>query len=222
MPYIGAPLKSTSFVLDQFTATAGQTAFTLTQSPATAQSIMVGIDGVFQEPGTAYTISGTTLTMTSGVPLNARVYVIHLGVRSTISVPAAGSVVGASLSLSQITASLGADVLLNNTANYFDGPSIAQGTTGTWWVSGQVVIVDSTAAASMQIKLWDGTTVIDSANVLCPAANFQVVVSLSGFKASPAGNLRISVKDGSTTAGTILFNASGNSKDSTISAFRIG
>lgn len=98
MPYIGAPLISTNFVLDQFTATAGQTAFTLTQSPASVQSVLVIIDGIVQEPGVAYTLSGTALTMSSGVPLNAKVYAIHLGVRGTTTAPADGSVVTASLS----------------------------------------------------------------------------------------------------------------------------
>jgi hypothetical protein len=97
MAYIGAPLVSTNFVLDQFTATAGQTAFTLTQAPASAQSVLVGIDGVVQEPGVAYTVSGTALTMTSGVPLDSKVWVVHLGVRGTTTSPADGSVTEDSL-----------------------------------------------------------------------------------------------------------------------------
>lgn len=97
MSYIGAPLVSTNFVLDQFTATAGQTAFTLTRAPASAQSVLVGIDGVVQEPGVAYTVSGTTLTMTSGVPLSSKVWVVHLGVRGTLTAPVDGSVEFASL-----------------------------------------------------------------------------------------------------------------------------
>jgi len=46
-------------------------------------------------------------------------------------------------------------------------------------------------------------------------------MALSGFIASPAGNIRISCKDVTATTGKILFNASGNSKDATISAMRI-
>jgi hypothetical protein len=98
MAYIGAPLVSTNFVLDQYTATAGQTAFTMTRTPASAQAVLVAIDGVIQEPGIAYTISGTTLTMTSGVPLDSKVWIVHLGVRGTTTSPADGSVEEASLS----------------------------------------------------------------------------------------------------------------------------
>jgi hypothetical protein len=45
---------------------------------------------------------------------------------------------------------------------------------------------------------------------------------MSGFIAAPAGNIRISVADAAVAAdGVMLFNASGDSKDSTITAFRI-
>jgi len=120
-----------------------------------------------------------------------------------------------------ITSSLGADVALNNTANYFDGPSIAQGSTGTWFASGSVVIKSGAAANAFQVKLWDGTTVIDSGAFDYLLGNQSAVISLSGYLAAPAGNLRISVRDNTATDGKIIFNGSGNSKDSTISAVRI-
>lgn len=122
---------------------------------------------------------------------------------------------------SQITNALGSDVLLNNTGTFFDGPSIAQGTTGVWWVTGQVTCIDTAGAAVFNAKLWDGTTVIASGVQEQDAANSGGQIALSGFISSPAGNIRISVKDSSTTSGKILFNLSGASKDSAISAFRI-
>lgn len=121
-----------------------------------------------------------------------------------------------------ITASLGADVALNNTANYFDGPSVAQGTVGTWLATGQVTVRDTAGAAGIRVKLWDGTTVIDSAYVTVGAANFAVVVHLSAVITSPAGNLRISVRDESSTSGSMQYNSSANGKDCTLTAIRIG
>ena len=133
------------------------------------------------------------------------------------------AVTGNTFNFTPITASLSGDVALNNTANYFDGPSVAQGTAGTWFVSGTVVVMDTTAGSnSIVAKLWDGTTVIASSAVVASnigASNFSI--SLSGYLVSPAGNLRISVRDVTTTAGKIIFNGSGNSKDSTITAIRI-
>lgn len=119
------------------------------------------------------------------------------------------------------TASLGADVNLTNTSNYFDGPSVAQGSVGTWFVSASVTVVDTGGAAGFLAKLWDGSTVIASGVVTTAAANFAGILSLSGIITSPAGNLKISVRDSSATTGKIGFNQSGNGKDSTISAFRL-
>ena len=129
------------------------------------------------------------------------------------------AVTGNTFNFTPITASLSADVALNNTANYFDGPSVAQGTSGTWFVSGQVTILDL-SIANFQFKLWDGTTVISSGFVTYGASYFGLV-SFSGYIVSPAGNLRISVRDSSTAAGKIIFNQTGSSKDSTITAIRI-
>ena len=66
------------------------------------------------------------------------------------------------------------------------------------------------------------TTVISSAGAVNNGGtNFINSISLSGFLATPAGNLRIDCKDITATTGVIIFNGSGNSKDSTISAYRI-
>ncbi len=123
------------------------------------------------------------------------------------------------VSLTTATNVLGADVLLNNTANYFDGPSMAQGTSGTWWVSGAVTVTDPTSA-QIHCKLWDGTTVISSSSVTV-GAGFEGSISLSGFLVSPAANIKISCKDITTTGGKIQFNLTGSSKDSTIFGQRI-
>lgn len=119
-----------------------------------------------------------------------------------------------------LTNSLSGDVALNNVSNYFNGPSVAQGTIGTWFVSGQVTLTD-TAGANFFAKLWDGTTVIDSAGAGISTTGILACISLSGFINSPAGNLRIDARDASNTTGTMKFNITGNSKDSTITAFRI-
>lgn len=132
-----------------------------------------------------------------------------------------GTLPPARLGLSQITASLGANVSMNNTANYFDGPSVAQGSTGTWWASGAVTATDTAGAANIDCKLWDGTTIIDSRRASAGAVNINVAISLSGFIASPAGNIRISCRNIASTSGVMFFNATGNSKDSAVSAFRI-
>lgn len=117
--------------------------------------------------------------------------------------------------------SLGADVLLNNTGNYFDGPSINVGTVGTFLLVGTVTVIDTSGTAAIDAKLWDGTTVVASARGVVPAANQATSISLSAIITNPAANVRISVKDPASVNGKILFNATGNSKDSTLTAIRL-
>lgn len=123
-------------------------------------------------------------------------------------------------SLSNANNILSGDVVLNNTANYFDGPSMAQGTAGTWFASGTVTLVDTGAAAQIFCKLWDATTVIASGDTTVQATA-PATLSLSGTLATPAANIRISCRDSTNTTGKILFNQTGNSKDSSIFGFRI-
>lgn len=150
------------------------------------------------------------------------------GAVEEISVGASLTLSGGSLSVTTpvaapgpVTNSLSGNVSLNNTSNFFDGPSVAQGTTGTWFVSGTVTLNDSGGAATFYCKLWDGTTVIASCVARSIAANNRTNASLSGYITSPAGNLRISVKDISATTGLIENNTSGEGKDSAITAYRI-
>ena len=134
----------------------------------------------------------------------------------------AGTLTGGATMLSPITNSLSGDVALNNTALYFDGPSVAQGTVGTWFVSGSVSI-NGGGNNVIYVKLWDGTTVIASGYTTCDnTTGVAGVVHLAGFITTPAGNLRISARDITATSGSMLFNITGNSKDCNITAIRIG
>lgn len=143
---------------------------------------------------------------------------ISTGTTRVVTVPDRDITLG---DLSAITNSLGSDVALSSTGLFFTGPSVAQGTSGTWYAAGNVVLTD-TVASRFVAKLWDGTTVIDSAVSDTAIANAAVTIHLSGYLANPAANIRISVKDITSTNGVINFNLSGASKDGTLSALRIG
>lgn len=131
--------------------------------------------------------------------------------------------IGAAPAITSLAASLGADVTLNN-ATYTDGPSVAQGTAGTWEVTATLTVSDSTAASvNINFKLWDGTTIIDSTAITTQNANAaaRISVSLSGVITSPAGNLKVSAISSAAATSKLLFNQSSNSKDCTITAIRI-
>lgn len=112
------------------------------------------------------------------------------------------------------------DVAMNNTANYFAGPTCAQGTVGTWFASGSVVI-NGGGSDVVLLKLWDGTTIIDSARLTLNASGNAQDISLSGLLTTPAGNIRIDAKNTTSTLGGMVFNNTGNSKDCTLSVFRV-
>lgn len=159
--------------------------------------------------GNAGTVSNVTIVAGYGISLSG-----------TCTISTTGTCTP-SVSLSFNGASLGSNVALNNTANYFDGPSVAQGATGTWYASGTVTVQDTAGAANIDCKLWDGSSVLDSSRASVSAANLVVSIALSGQVASPSGNIRISCKDNASTSGLILFNATGNTADSRINVHRI-
>lgn len=130
-------------------------------------------------------------------------------------------VIGDLPSLSATSNVLGADVALNNTGSFFTGPTISQGSTGTWVAFGGVTLVDTGGTSIFTLKMHDGTNIKASAVTQTIAASDPITVFLAGIFASPPGNIRIDVQDNSRTTGKILFNQSGLSSDSFLYAFRI-
>lgn len=128
------------------------------------------------------------------------------------------------VSLTNVTNSLTGNVAVSSVAaTYVDGPSANAGSTGVWYASGQVTVNQTAAAGNFNAKLWDGTTIIDSGRIATGAANFRGVIPLCGIITNPSSNIKISVNSPDIiTTGVVEFNASGSSKDSTVTAFRIG
>ena len=94
------------FTVDAVTANGTGTTVELTEAPASANSIIVSVDGVIQTAPTNYTLSGSTITFT-GVPDNgANVVVRHIGFRTTSTVTA--------LQASSVTATEIADGSITN------------------------------------------------------------------------------------------------------------
>ena len=120
------------------------------------------------------------------------------------------------------TNSIGSDVAVNVINTDFTGPTVAQGTTGTWLAVGQITIDMQQGASIFKVRLWDGTSVIDSTSVVMTGSfPGAICVPLSGVIAAPAGNIRITCQCTNATVNIIRANASTYTKDSTITAVRI-
>jgi len=73
-----------SFTTDTFTGDGSTTAFTLSETPPNANSILVTVDGIVQKVTTNYTLATTTLTFTSAPDASAEIEVKHMGVRGFV------------------------------------------------------------------------------------------------------------------------------------------
>ena len=73
-----------NFTVDTFTGNGSDTAFTLTETPISANSILVIVDGILQTRTTNYTLATNVVTFTGAPDNGSAITVIHLGF-STIS-----------------------------------------------------------------------------------------------------------------------------------------
>ena len=124
MPFLGkTPAQGfvNSVTKDDFTPNGTTTAFTLSKSPATVNEIEVYVGNVRQEPTDAYSVSGTTLTMTEAPATGTNFYVMHIGgtTQSSTTLPGGSTVPGA-FSVSGAFTSTGIDDNATSTAITID------------------------------------------------------------------------------------------------------
>jgi len=93
------------FTVDNFTANGTGTTVELSETPASANSLVVAIDGVIQTAPENFSLSGSTITFTSAPDNGSNVTVRHLGFRttSTVTALAAGSVTSTELADGSVT-----------------------------------------------------------------------------------------------------------------------
>ena len=129
MAYVGTPIDTTnqfqSLQGKRFSGDASTTAFTLDIAPSSVFDIEVFVENVRQDPNSAYSLSGTTLTFTGAPPSGTNnIYVVHQAKAvGTINPP---------------DASVNSDKLTGNLV-----------TPGTLDVNGQELILDADADTSI-------------------------------------------------------------------------
>jgi len=169
MAYLGAsPLASfASPSKDSFSGDNSTTAFTMGQSVPDVNAIEVFVDNVRQEPTSAYTVNGTTLTFT-GTPATGsnNIYVIHKqGVIGNGLLPTSGrdsdrigslTVDGASTLTGNITA--GGTLTTSSTATIGGDTAISGNLRSDTSADGiQIDATDGSASNAGDLVLLDGT-----------------------------------------------------------------
>ena len=181
---------------DTFTATAGQTVFTLTADVGLKTDIVVSINGVVQA-GTAYGVSGTggrTLTFTAGVTLNDVVRILHIGYKPATITVADNAVTGAKIAMGSDAAG---DILYYNGTDYI---RLAKGT------ASQHLAINSGATAPEWVTAVGGGPSLGTLSVIRTNAktiseNITFAGTENGMSAGPitiADSYTVTVANGST------------------------
>lgn len=108
MPYIGniPPSEFRTIDYQDFTGVTGnpvKRGFTLTSPVGSANDLEIFVNNVRQEPGVAYTVAGTALTMTGDVETTDDFYVVYQGKAVASVVPTDGSVSTAKIADDAVT-----------------------------------------------------------------------------------------------------------------------
>ena len=166
MPFLGKNPTAgfASIVKDDFTPNGSTTAFTLSKQVANANDIAVFLGNVRQEPTDAYTVSGTTLTMSEAPASGLNFYVLHIaGTHESSVVPADGTISSAKITTNAITtakitnANITQAKLASGVAG--NGPSFSAYLNSTFSIS---------SATSTKLRFdaeeWDSNSCFDTTN----------------------------------------------------------
>jgi hypothetical protein len=119
MAYVGNNLTIQQYApqIAYFSGNASTTAFTLPQAVVTAAQILVFVANVPQNPSSAYTVSGTTLTFTSAPPTGTNnIWVEYTSLQTNTVVPSPGTVQSSSFASGASEFATGTAILFQQTA----------------------------------------------------------------------------------------------------------
>jgi hypothetical protein len=103
------------------------------------------------------------------------------------------------------TTYLGADVALNNTASFFNGPNTGSLPPGNYLIIGKATVKDSAGAAGIGVQIHNGTSAIDTASGTTFGANTELTIALvAGVTLAAATTLTLQAKDPISTSGVLL------------------
>jgi len=151
MPYMGNPLATAFSTINKQTITGNGTVgpYTLDYAAGSDQDVEVFVNNVRQEPGVAYTVAGTSMTMTGVVQSSDDFYVVFQGkAQQTVSHPAGSPLQATSGTfsgdLTVDTSTLKVDSTNNRVGIANASPSVELDVTGAAKVSGDLTVDSNT------------------------------------------------------------------------------
>jgi hypothetical protein len=138
MPYLGnVPATNFSTVAYQDLTGGSGTSFTLNHPAGSAQDIEVFVNNVRQEPGVAYTVAGTAMTMTGTVASTDDFYVVFQGKAIQTVVPGDNTITAAMLQSGAVVTKATSNPTVST--NGTQGDLYLNKTTGEMWCLTQVI-----------------------------------------------------------------------------------
>jgi hypothetical protein len=151
MPYLGnVPATNFSTVAYQDLTGGSGTSFTLNHPAGSAQDIEVFVNNVRQEPGVAYTVAGTAMTMTGTVASTDDFYVVFQGKAIQTVVPGDNTITAAMLQSGAVVTKATSNPTVST--NGTQGDLYLNKTTGEMWC-----LTDATTNANVWTNIGDGT-----------------------------------------------------------------
>jgi hypothetical protein len=225
MPFIGnkPALSYTSFAKQDFT-TSVTTSYTLDNPVANANELALFINFVRQEPTTAYSASGTSLTLTSATSASDDMYCVFLGKAVQTVNPPNGSVGTAQLANSAVsTVKIADDAVTETKLSALANPFASQllhvrdekssGTDG-----GSTSAGDNTCVLNT-IKTNEITGAsLGSNQITLPAGTYYIDASVLGFFVNRFRGFFRNITDSSDTVlGQAGYSAGGSGSDQSVS-----
>jgi len=119
--YIGNTVQNQGFTpqVDFFSGNASTTAFTLSRPVASVYQMIVNVANVDQNPGSAYTVSGNTITFSSAPPSGTNnIWVEYTSLITQVIAPSPGTVFLGTSTSSTNTVTNKIQVSINGTTYY--------------------------------------------------------------------------------------------------------
>jgi hypothetical protein len=177
-PSSGAFRKLDTLVFNGSTATFGLIAGGVAVSPGTATNLIISLNGVVQEPGTSYDVSGSNITFSSAPGAGSTFFGVQLGSVGTVNIVTDGSITADKLSVTPIpvikggtgTASLTGLVKGNGTG------ALTEAVSGTDIKTVNDVPVLGSGNITVQVPLVSGTNIKTINGVtLLGSGNYEII-----------------------------------------------